>query len=560
LLNNILLGDAVLNSENRLSSTASGLGIRSELFDSVAGMNHSAKQDIGFFEAHSENYFGESIARAKLLKLRQDHPISLHGVGLSLGRADQLNQTHLAELKRLVEQIEPVLVSEHLAWSAYSHRHLPDLLPLPLTSQALDIICQHIDQMQTMLGRQILIENPSNYLLFDQLQIPEPEFLNALAKRTGCGLLMDINNIHVSASNTGRDGLDYINAVSSDAIEQYHLAGYTEVERDYQGVSESILIDTHNQTVYDPVWGLFDHALLVHGARPTLFEWDSDFPEFEVLVGECQKAAVLLKKYPIKSTRSTNAGKQSLTNADNLAQSQDDFLDSVLSLSKTLETASPEHQHRIWIYQNNVFGAVQDYLEEVYPATRGVVGADFFKQMAQVFIQNSPPATGNIHLYGEGMSTLCDSFEGLKGLPYLFDLMRYEWALHKSYFSVASDALDPSAMPQEELLVSSVTYNDSVSLICSEYPIYEIQRQSLPTFQGLVSIDLNQSRDNLLVYKLGHKVQCQAIDEKQAEFLNALDENQNLLQAIEGLQGSIAEEVLSKTLSLVFETQVLKRS
>ncbi|MBL4671988.1 MAG: DUF692 family protein [Arenicella sp.] len=549
-----------MNSENNLSSTASGLGIRSELFDSVASINRSAEQKIGFFEAHSENYFGESIARAKLLKLRQDHPISLHGVGLSLGRADELDQSHLAELKRLVEQVEPVLISEHLAWSAYSHRHLPDLLPLSLTSQALDIICQHIDQMQTALGRQILIENPSNYLLFDQLQIPEPEFLNALAKRTGCGLLMDINNIHVSASNIGRDGSDYIDAVSSDVIEQYHLAGYTEVERDCQGISESILIDTHNHTVYDPVWDLFDHALSVHGARPTLFEWDSDFPEFEVLVGECQKAKVLLQKYPARSTESTNADKLRSIDTVNLAQSQDDFLDRVLSLSKTLETASPEHQHRIWIYQNNVFGAVQDYLEEVYPATRGVVGADFFKQMAQIFIQNSPPSTGNIHFYGEGMSTLCGSFDGLEGLPYLFDLMHYEWALHKSYFSVVSNSLDPNGVQQEELLTSSVIYNDSVSLIFSAYPIYEIQRQSLPTFQGSVSIDLNQSRDNLLVYKLGHEVQCLALDDQQAEFLSALEQNQNLLQAIEGLQGSIAEDTLSQILSLVFETRLLKRN
>lgn len=553
-----MLGGAVLSNINHLSSTASGLGIRSELFDSVESMDRSAERKIDFFEAHSENYFGESIARAKLLKLRQDYPISLHGVGLSLGRADELNQSHLAELKQLVEQIEPVLVSEHLAWSAYSHRHLPDLLPLPLTSQALNIICQHIDQMQTVLGRQILIENPSNYLLFDQLQIPEPEFLNALAKRTGCGLLMDVNNIHVSASNIGRDGSDYINAISSDAIEQYHLAGYTEVERDYQGTSESILIDTHNHTVYDPVWDLFDHALSVHGARPTLFEWDSDFPKFDVLVGECQKATMFLQKYPVKSAGSANVGRQNSIEATNLALSQDDFLDRVLSLDKTLDTASPEHQHRIWIYQNNVFGAVQDYLAEVYPATRGVVGADFFKQMAQVFIQDSPPSTGNIHFYGEGMSTLSASFEGLEGLPYLSDLMRYEWALHTSYFSVVSDVLDPSGMPQEELLMSSVTYNDSVSLICSDYPIYEIQRQSLPTFEGRVSIDLNQSRDNLLVYKLRHAVQCLQIDAEQAEFFNALAENQNLLQAIESLHGSIGEGTLSKTLSLIFETQLLK--
>jgi len=547
-----------LGSTNVSSPVKSGLGIRPELFGPVEDIDHNVDPKFGFLEAHSENYFGESIARTKLLALRENYPVSLHGVGLSLGRADDLNQQHLGELKELVEQVEPFIVSEHLAWSAYSHRHLPDLLPLPLTTQALDIICQHIDQMQTTLGRQVLIENPSNYLLFDQLQIPEPEFLNALAERTGCGLLMDVNNIHVSASNIGRDGVAYIDAVNSNAIGQYHLAGYTEVERNTDDVSETVLIDTHNQTVYQPVWELFDHALATHGARPTLFEWDSDFPEFEVLVSECEKANELLNKYPAESGGIKVAVESRVLPEHDLVESQDRFLESVLTLDKALDTASTGHQHRIWIYQNNVFGAVQDYLEEVYPATRGVVGDDFFKQMAQVFIQNTPPNAGNIHLYGDALVELCNVTPGLEGLPYLYDLMRYEWALHQSYFSVVSDALDHTALPQEELLTSSVVFNDSVSLVCSDYPVYEIQRQSLPTYEGNVSIDLNQSQDNLLIYKLGHEVQCLELDEEQTLFIQGLEKNENLLQAIEGLQGSISADTLSTTLSLVFETRLLK--
>jgi len=413
--------------------------------------------------------------------------------------------------------------------------------------------------MQSVLGRQILVENPSNYLLFDQLQIPEPEFLNTLAERTGCGLLMDVNNIHVSASNVGRDGVAYIDAINSDAIGQYHLAGYTEVERSNDGVTETLLIDTHNQTVYDPVWQLFDHALSTHGARPTLFEWDSDFPEFEVLVNECEKANILLDKYPYKpSVRGNSAYKPKPVPSSDLAKSQDDFLASLLSLDKAVDLASSKHQHRIWIYQNNVFGAVQEYLEEVYPATRGVVGADFFKQMAQVLIQSSPPSTGNIHLYGNDFEALCNSVQGLEGLPYLRDLIRYEWALHESYFSVVSDALEPSSMPQDELLTSTVAFNDSVALICSDYPIYEIQRQSLPDFDGEVAIDLNQSQDNLLIYKIGHEVRCLQLNAEQALLMQELEKNKNLLQSIESLQGSISADTLSTTLSLVFDTRLLK--
>jgi len=540
------------------SPTKSGLGIRPELFAPIESLDQTSDSTFGFLEAHSENYFGESIARSKLLALREDYPISLHGVGLSLGRADDLDKQHLAELKKLVDQVDPFIVSEHLAWSAYSHRHLPDLLPLPLTSESLEIVCRHIEQMQEALGRQILIENPSNYLLFDQLQIPEPEFLNSLAQRTGCGLLMDVNNIHVSASNIGRDGAAYIDAVNSQAIGQYHLAGYTEVERTHNDLTETVLIDTHNHTVYQPVWELFAHALVAHGARPTLFEWDSDFPEFQVLLDECGKANALLEKHPSNLGVSNRLTESSLSSSHNLSRAQDSFLKSVLTLNKTLESANSEHQHRIWIYQNNVFGAVQDYLEEVYPATQGVVGAEFFKQMAQVYIQNSPPSMGNIHLYGDDFFELCAATPGLEALPYLSDLMRYEWALHQSYFSINSDALDPVSMEQEELLTVSVVLNDSVSLICSEYPVYEIQRQSLPDYDGEVSIDLAQSQDNLLVYKLGHEVRCLALEEEQVVFIQGLKKNENLLQAIEGLQGSISPDTLSTTLSLVFEARLLK--
>ena len=533
----------------------SGLGIRSELFDPI----ENTLPEFGFLEAHSENYFGESIGRAKLLSLREHYPVSLHGVGLSLGRADDLDQYHLAQLKQLVDEIEPMLVSEHLAWSAYSHRHLPDLLPLPLTSQALDIICQHIDQMQTALGRQILIENPSNYLLFDQLQIPEPEFLNELAQRTGCGLLMDVNNIHVSAVNVGRDGQAYIDAVNSDAIAQYHLAGYMEVTQDNAGSSETVLIDTHNQTVYEPVWSLFEHALQQHGVRPTLFEWDSDFPEFSVLQSECSKADVLQSNYAeVPITSKEKKQHNGLEESSNLSDSQESFLDALLELKPELESAIPAHRHRAWIYQNNVFAAMQDYLSDVYPATKGLVGDDFFKQTAELFIQDTPPEFGNIHDYGESFIPFCVALESLQSLPYLNDLMTYEWALHSAYFSVVSDSLDPTSVAQDDLLTADVQYNDSLALLSSEYPVYEIHRQSLPDFDGDVAVDLGQSQDQIVVYKNGFVVETLLVTIEQMRFMQEIIKKGNLLQAIEALQGSVEADTLSTTLSLIFDVKLIK--
>jgi len=535
-----------------------GIGIRPELFDDV----FDQMPEFGFLEAHSENYFGESIARSKLLEIREHYPVSLHGVGLSLGRADHLNKPHLEQLRSLVDEVDPLIVSEHLAWSAYSHRHVPDLLPLPLTEHSLAIMCQHIDQMQQHLGRQILVENPSNYLLFDQLQIPEPEFLNTLSERTGCGLLVDINNIHVSATNVSRDAKTYIDQLNSNAIGQFHLAGYTEVEREVAGVTEKVLIDTHNQTVYDPVWELFEYALNKHGARPTLFEWDSDFPEFSTLLKECDKANRYLQDHDGQALTvvptDSSAKVIELNGVKQLAESQADFLDHVFNLDQALNTATQAHQHRIWIYQNNVYAATREYLEEVYPATRGVVGEGFFKQMAQRFIQTNPPSEGNIHLYGEDMVEMVSQFSALKEMPYLSPLMTMEWALHKAYFSQISDVLDPSSLDQELLLTMPVEFNDSVCIVESMFPIYEIHRQSLPDYQDEVSIDLDAANDIILIYKLGHVVEHRQLSKEEALFFQEIQKSENLLQAIDILSRSIEATTLSTTLSFMFDARLLR--
>ena len=247
------------------------------------------RQSVGFLEAHSENFFGGGAAPKLLKKLRENYQISLHGVGLSLGRADGLDLDHLTQLKSLIDRINPVFVSEHLSWSAYSHIHVPDLLPIPFTHEALGIFCDHVEQFQELIGRQILVENPSNYLAFATIEMSEPEFLIELARRTGCGLLMDINNIAVSAHNLGYDPYDYLNAFAPGfaAIKQIHLAGY-QVNKIADG--QTLYIDTHGQPVYDEVWALYDHALHRFGDIPTLIEWDTDIPPLPTLLAEAARA------------------------------------------------------------------------------------------------------------------------------------------------------------------------------------------------------------------------------------------------------------------------------
>lgn len=539
-----------------------GLGVRPELFEAF----FTDQPELDFIEAHSENYFGASVARAKLLELRQDYALSLHGVGLSLGRADDLDVDHLAALKSLVDEFEPLLVSEHLAWSAYAHQHVPDLLPLPLSQAALEKICQHIDQMQSALGRAIVLENPSNYLLFDQLQIDEAEFLNTVAAKTGCGLLLDLNNLYVSAQNLGRDASAYLQAIDSRHIAQYHIAGHCAVERPTDAALETVLIDSHNQPVSAAVWDLYDQALQRHGGRPTVLEWDSDFPDFAVLLQQCDIADRILAERPVVLNQlqpravqeNDRAGCNVERGEPSLAHTQQQFLHSLLARSDSLESAQSTYQQRLGIYQNNVFGACYNYLVQVYPATMGVVGDAFFRQLVNHHLQSEAPAAGNLALYGARLVNSLGHFESLKELPYLADLLRFEWALHSAYFADTNGALRHADYSQQALLHLALQFNPSVTLLESAYPLFEIHRQSLPAYQAEVELDLAQAQDTLLVFKQAHRVQHEVLGSAQAALLVALSQCSNLGQALELAAQTVPPEQLSQALNEVFARQLLQ--
>ena len=269
-----------------ISST--GIGLRGPHLAAIV----AAPPAVGFLEVHPENYMGGGPALGALERLRRERPISLHGVGLSLGGTDGIDQGHLERLAALVERLEPALVSEHLSWSIVEGVYLNDLLPLPYTEEALDLLAAHIDQVQTRLCRQILVENPSSYLSYQHSTIEEPAFLAALAARTGCGLLCDINNIHVSGHNLGFDSEVYLAALPAEAIGEFHLAGHSINDIDGQ----EILIDDHGSTVAEPVWILYRAALRRFGPRPTLIEWDSRLPALPVLLGEAAKADAVIRE------------------------------------------------------------------------------------------------------------------------------------------------------------------------------------------------------------------------------------------------------------------------
>ena len=258
--------------------------------------HHREVQDtspaVAWMEVHSENYMGGGATAGTLHAIRRDYPISLHGVGLSLGSADDLDAAHLERIRDLMQRIEPGLVSEHLSWSVVGGLYLADLMPLPMTDEALDVVCRHVDQTQTYLGRRILIENPSSYLQFRHSTIPEWEFLAELSRRSGCGILCDVNNIYVSAYNHGWDASAYLAALPAASVGEIHLAGHAvrEVEN-----GQTIRIDNHGSLVAPAVWELYVQALSLFGPVPTLIEWDTDIPPLSVLLGEALHAEVLLE-------------------------------------------------------------------------------------------------------------------------------------------------------------------------------------------------------------------------------------------------------------------------
>jgi len=255
---------------------------------------------IGWFEIHAENYMGEGgPPHHYLTAIRERYPVSLHGVGLSIGGSAPLDRDHLDRLKALIARYEPALFSEHLAWSSHDNIYLNDLLPLPYTEKTLARVCEHIDEVQETLGRRMLLENPSTYVAFADAAMSEVEFLREIVRRTGCGLLLDVNNVFVQSVNHGFDAVAFIDKFPVEHVGEIHLGGHA-ADSDDDG--SALLIDDHGREVADAVWGLYARALARTGPKPTLIEWDNDVPAWGVLFAEAKRAEEVIAD--LRSNRS----------------------------------------------------------------------------------------------------------------------------------------------------------------------------------------------------------------------------------------------------------------
>jgi uncharacterized protein (UPF0276 family) len=271
----------------------SGVGFKPEHLSALRADGGFA----GFFEVHAENYMGAGgPPHATLTELRRDHALSVHGVGLSIGGAGSLDRAHLARLKALCDRYEPESFSEHLAWSSHGEAFLNDLLPLPYAAETLAIVANHVDETQAALGRRMLLENPATYVTFAESDVPETEFLAEIVRRTGCGLLLDVNNVFVSAVNHGLSAQDYLDRFPMAAVGEIHLAGHDE-QADDQGAP--LLIDSHGRPVAEPVWALYARALERLGPTPSLIEWDNDVPDWATLAAEARRAQSMIDRVAV---------------------------------------------------------------------------------------------------------------------------------------------------------------------------------------------------------------------------------------------------------------------
>jgi uncharacterized protein (UPF0276 family) len=406
---------------------------------------------LGWLEVHTENYLARSGWDWHVLQsLRRDYPVSLHGVGLGLGSVHGFSEAHLERVRALAEAISPALVSEHLSWGALRDRQLNDLLPLRLDAAALDLVAARVERVQEVLKRRILVENVSTYLRFAGDAMSEAEFLAALARRTGCGILLDVNNLYVNQCNHGEDAraaLEALAALPEGSVGELHLGGHL--------VTGHAVIDHHGDRIAPPVWALYREALARFGAVPALIEWDTDIPALEVLLEEAEQAARIAAEVapvsrnaaaPLQAAAAPAApAAPSAAGGDSLAALQQAF-GAALADADQLANLAPRLKGdaiRLDIYRGNLTSAWRRALASSYPLLRRLMGEEGFDGLARAYGRAHPAQDPDLNRFGAGLPDFLEDAMAPGGdEPWLPDLARLEWLVHASWY--APDARDAS--------------------------------------------------------------------------------------------------------------------
>ncbi len=443
-----------------ISRLGVGVGLRAPHYRAFL----EQRPKVDWLEVHTENYFEAGGWDAHVLQtLRAHYPISLHGVGMGIGSARGFSERHLQRVREVVRRIEPVLVSEHLCWGAVDDRHLNDLLPVPLTREALTLICDRIDRIQEVLGRQILIENVSTYLRYRNDAMTEAEFLAAVAARTGCGILLDINNLYVNLCNHQEDPSAAMRAIPPGSVREMHLAGHL--------VTPDAVIDHHGDRVARAVWDLYEAALLRFGETPTLIEWDTDIPALEVLLEEARHARKIADA--VRSHKETEF----------LASSQQAFSDALFDASldmPALTLFKGDAQcagQRLSLYRGNLTVSWDKALSSAYPVLKALVGEEFFTALARAYGKAFPSRTGDLNRFGADFEGFLAGFPPVADYPYFPDMARLEWALHRAHYAADAAVLDPARLmqlPPEQLDAARFRMHPACRLFASRWDVVRL--------------------------------------------------------------------------------------
>lgn len=443
---------------------------------------------VDWLEIHTENYLQSGgWDRYVLFKLRSDYAFSLHGVGLGLGSAKGFDADHLQRVAQLVREVEPALVSEHLCWSATADRHLNDLLPLPLSNQALNLVCERVDRVQQLLQRTILLENVSTYLRYLADEMSEIQFLVEVAQRTGCGILLDVNNLYVNQCNHDESAFEAIACVPAHLVGEIHLAGHL--------VTPGAVVDHHGDVVAEPVWELYRAALRRFGAVSTLVEWDTEIPPLPVLLGEADKARALMRDVGVsRNVTQADANTLSLVIADTSIEPpldviQSEFAEALFARHTPgfFRAGTGQAQARFERYRGNLMATWEKSLAASYPVLQQLVGEEFFSALTRAYGHAHPSDDGDLNLFGAQFTEFLAQFSPVEQYPYFPDMARLEWALQRAYYADDGAQLDAQALTSlspEQLDQASLRLHPACTLLQSEWATFAIWQAHQPVGVG----------------------------------------------------------------------------
>lgn len=500
---------------------------------------------MDWFEAISENFMDSGGRPLKILeKVRSRYPVALHGTSLSIGSADPLRPEYLKRLKALVDRIDPFIVSDHLCWTSVEGEELHDLLPLPMTEEAVKHVADRVKQVQDLLGRKILLENVSTYVTYKHSSMPEWEFLTEIAKRSGCGILLDLNNVFVNAFNHKFDAKEYLRNIPADKVGQFHLAGHTDMGK--------FLFDTHTGNVIDPVWDLYREALRLYGKVPTLIEWDADVPEWNILSAEASRAREIYNEiktlYPepetcrLILTSETKAGSSSSVGdfqkrMKSWIQPEKQKLDCELN-----PQAGDPGAERLSVYSDGYLSRIHDALLEAYETINKVIGHSRFHAMTQAYAARYASKHYNLSRAGENLPVFLKSYEPLNEWPFLPQLAEFEWKVTAAFHAFDQKPFDMSALADitvEDWERSVMTFQPSMQLMKSDWPLLDIWSARKKPVEE-IKIDMIGRPQSILIFRRDTELHMRLLQPAEYQLLGEIQKGVPLGEAIEKI--ALAEE------------------